>query len=266
MTVREHFYSLVDRDMLPNLGKTYTAFDQHVTKLRENLGLQINCYSDAGHSVTDIKDEYYSPDDWLEHLSIKIWKFHDEYLRNTQSFPRWYEQKNYVEIWTEKEAMVNAIDYYVSKNDLQIKIVSFGGFRGLSWFNEQIDRLKNKIDKGKSIRILYLGDFDPSGEKMDDVFGNSLWINGGVGEVASWDLNQYSMTLDTNDYIDVTFKRIAVTQEQIEQYDLPWNPEGMSEEVQEKLIRDTRTNGFKAKYGNVYATEVSALSGLYLCQ
>lgn len=260
MTVRQHFYSLVDRDMLPNLAKTYTAFDKHLTYLRKNYVLPIDGYHDAGHPVTEIDEEYYSPDDWLGHYVNKIYHFHEEYLKDKQSFPRWYNQKNHVEIWIEKEAEVNNTEYFVNKNDLQVKIVSYGGFRGVSWFDVQMKRLEKDVEKGKSIHILYLGDFDPSGESMDEVFAKSMGVNGQFGDMAGWNL-KYHAEVENIKGFEVTFERIAVTKEQIEQYNLPWNPESMSEQVQQKLVNDKRTAGFKEKHGKVYATEVSALSG-----
>ncbi len=268
MTVRDHFYSLGDRGMLPNLQKTYKAFDKHVTTLRENGTLPTDCYSDAGHPVTEIKDEYYSPDDWIETYGNRLWNIGHDYLDEKQNFPRWHAQNNHVELWTEKEAMINTIGYYVQKNDLQVKIVSFGGFRGFSWFNEQINRLKQKIKQGKNIHILYLGDFDPSGECMDDVFVKSMHLNGEFCKVFGWDLKAFANHVNAESYsnnlnYDITFERIAVTKGQIEQYDLPWNPSKMSDEVQDKLENDKRTVGFKLKYGKVFATEVSALSGAY---
>ena len=58
------------------------------------------------------------------------------------------------------------------------------------------------------------------------------------------------------------FERIAVTQEQIHEYNLPPTPE--DNETLEKLDRDSRTNGFIEKYGELFAVELDALLAIVL--
>jgi hypothetical protein len=55
----------------------------------------------------------------------------------------------------------------------------------------------------------------------------------------------------------VDFERVAITQEQIQQFDLPPTPE--NSETLEKLDRDSRTNKFIDKYGKLFAVELDAL-------
>ena len=55
----------------------------------------------------------------------------------------------------------------------------------------------------------------------------------------------------------VDFERVAITQEQIQQFDLPPTPE--DSETLEKLDRDSRTNKFIDKYGKLFAVELDAL-------
>jgi hypothetical protein len=56
---------------------------------------------------------------------------------------------------------------------------------------------------------------------------------------------------------DVDFQRIAVTEEQIEQFNLPPMPK--SKETVDKVNHDTRKNGFIKKYGRLYIVELDAL-------
>lgn len=58
------------------------------------------------------------------------------------------------------------------------------------------------------------------------------------------------------DYI-VDFERLAITQQQIEEFDLPPKPE--DSDTLEKLDNDSRTNGFIEKYGELFAVELDAL-------
>ena len=59
---------------------------------------------------------------------------------------------------------------------------------------------------------------------------------------------------------EVDFQRVAVTLEQIDQHDLPWDPDDATEE---KLMKkDSRTGKFIEKYGQLYAVELHALPAL----
>jgi hypothetical protein len=53
------------------------------------------------------------------------------------------------------------------------------------------------------------------------------------------------------------FQRIAVDEEQIEQFNLPPMPK--SKETINKVNHDTRKNGFIKKYGKLYNVELGAL-------
>jgi len=124
--------------------------------------------------------------------------------------------------------------------DREIKIVPLGGFD--SWGNayQHSERLNTVIESGiktENIHIIYLGDFDPSGSNIEKLAGQQLRSFGFGG---------------------VNFKRIAVTKEQIVQYDLPPQPEDY--QTLQKLQRDPRTHEFIARHGQLYAVELEALT------
>jgi hypothetical protein len=77
---------------------------------------------------------------------------------------------------------------------------------------------------GKEIHVLYFGDFDPSGDDMDDHLDNALRFFG-IGEI--------------------DFQRIAVAVEQIEEF-MPKNKETIN-----KVNHDTRKDGFVKKIRQV---------------
>ena len=90
----------------------------------------------------------------------------------------------------------------------------------------------------KRIHVLYFGDFDPSGEDMDRHLVDAL---------SYFDLDSYI----------IDFERIAVTEDQIDEYDLPPIPE--DSETLDKLDKDSRKGGFINKYGQLMAVELDAL-------
>jgi hypothetical protein len=57
---------------------------------------------------------------------------------------------------------------------------------------------------------------------------------------------------------DIVCQRIAVTDEQIEEFNLPPMPE--SKETIDKVNHDTRKEGFIKKYGKLYIVELDAFS------
>jgi hypothetical protein len=85
-------------------------------------------------------------------------------------------------------------------------------------------RLLEVKKSGKEIHILYFGDFDPSGNDMDNHLDNALLYFG---------------------LEDIDFQRIAVTEEQIEEFDL--SPTPNNKETIDKVNHDTRKNGFIRK-------------------
>ena len=93
----------------------------------------------------------------------------------------------------------------------------------------------------KNVHILYYGDFDPSGDHMSGDLIRRLEDHFGIRR--EW----------------INFERVAVNQDQITEYDLPFNPDN---KTAEKIDRDTRTKGFVDKYGQIYATELDALPAL----
>jgi len=103
--------------------------------------------------------------------------------------------------------MANTFVYYL--HDLEVRVVPNRGNTSLTFLNENIKRLKQKQREGKAVHILSYGDLDPSGDYMmsKDIpdrmkkLGFDPEINGGSYEI------------------------VAVTKDQIQKYNLPWDPD-----------------------------------------
>src|SRR6476646_369522 len=114
-----------------------------------------------------------------------------------------------------------------------VRIVPTGGWTSLSYERKNLRRLQNKIKEGKKVHILYLGDYDPSGLRMDEKMVNRS-------------RNEYGIEL----------KRIAITREQILEFGLQHltNPDP---EVLLKLRKDPNAGVFrKNNEGNLFQIEV----------
>ncbi len=154
--------------------------------------------------------------------------------------PRWYGQPNYVEEWLEKKAAAETIMSFLG--DRQVRVVPVGGFDSWGDAYKHSQRLKMIREDSKkrgislNIHILYIGDFDPSGDNI---------------ETHSRQQQNYFQA-----WVDL--ERIAVTKEQIEQYHLP--PQPKDPQTLKKLGKDPRTGTFTAVHGQLYAVELEALT------
>jgi hypothetical protein len=140
----------------------------------------------------------------------------------------WNAADAYVEIWLEKDALSGVIYPITSMFDVPLMVAR--GYASLSFLYtaaEYIDTLTVPTF------IYHLGDFDPSGVNAGEKIEETLH------ELASG--------------ADITFERVAVTPEQIADWDLPTRPTKAS---------DTRSKGFGAISVELDAIEPNQLRAL----
>jgi hypothetical protein len=125
----------------------------------------------------------------------------DAVARTAQTYRRalWDDQDAYVEIWCEKEALAGVLYEVTSEYDVPLMVVK--GFPSKDFVHSAAEAIEQR---GAPAFLYYCGDWDPSGLKI-------------------WDGIQASISRYAPD-ADVTFERIAVTREQISDFDLPTRP------------------------------------------
>lgn len=201
-----------------------------IVKARKTGKLRWDSFSDEGRLVLmDFIEEYRTPQQYVQ---VGI-----DFLKNASqnyTVPIWYKQPHYVEVWIEKLALADTFSSFLKGRDVRITVNR--GYSGWSFLYENCMRLLEIKRSGKEIHILYFGDFDPSGDDMDNHLDSALCYFG-LG--------------------DIDLQRVAVIEEQIEQFNLPVLPE--SQETIKKVKSDTRTNSFIEKYGKLYVVELDAL-------
>lgn len=123
---------------------------------------------------------------------------------------RWYGQPKYVEIWSEKHAIVGTVAELVK--DRYVKVAFNKGNPGWGYMYDNIVRLikelhiangLNRRNRDREIYIWYLGDDDKYGRHMDREIENQLKFFG------LWDR--------------VYFERIGLLPQQVEEFGLPAN-------------------------------------------
>jgi hypothetical protein len=144
-----------------------------------------------------------------------------EYIARRYRKELWNDTDAYVEIWLEKDALAGVIEDITRKYDVSLMVAR--GYSSLTFLHDAAEELELK---SCPIYIYHLGDFDPSG------------VN--AGENIEEFFQEYAPTAD------ITFTRLAVTEEQIEEWDLPTRPTKRS---------DTRA----ARFGSAISVELDAI-------
>jgi hypothetical protein len=233
-TLRGMFYTLIELRVIRKDQRIYKALSNHTARWREDGTLRIDCFADHSRDVVkDFHDNYVSIEDYIGFGITHLENAHHGY-----SIPRWHKQPNHVEVWLEKDAPVASIVSIVKGRD--VLVVPNRGHSSVAFLNNNIHRLKRRQREGKLIIILYLGDADPSGEVMDEVYKRKL--------------EEYGI-------FEVTFIRLAVTKEQIERYNLLHDPDP---ETLRKLKADPNKEAFKKRYGlksddELFAVQLEAM-------
>lgn len=203
LTLRQAYYQLVARGYIPNNERSY-----------KNIGNLINDGRLAGlidwYAITDRTRNIRANSHW-EKPSDVIRSAKYSYLLD-----KWEEQPNYVEVWVEKDALIDIVGQ--ACRSIDTPYFSCRGYTSQSemWAAAQRIKLQNKC--GKDCYIIHLGDHDPSGIDMTRDIQERLYLFGA----------------------DVEVKRVALTMEQIEVFNPPPNP---------AKLTDSRASQYIRKYG-----------------
>jgi len=231
-TLRGVFYILVSEGLIPNTKKSYQYLSKRCVKARMDGILPWNCFQDKTREGKGTYDDYYiSAEDFFEYRKADYEEAETRFRESWKYFGigKWYKQPKYVEVWLEKEALTDVV--YSITALLGVRLNPARGYSSWTFLYENIQML----NEDKEIWILYLGDFDPSGE-----------------DIARFIKEAYDFFGK-----EINFEKIAITKEQIEKYELPHRPEDASEI--EKLKRDPRFRRWP--YG-LYRVELDALAAL----
>lgn len=214
MTLRQLYYQLVSRDVIPNQQKEYSKLS---TLLKEGRMGGIVDWD----AIEDRLRNPETPSSWDTPQEIM-----DTVIRQYQK-PRMEGQENYLEVWVEKDALSGVLSRVTEK--YHVPILVNRGYSSASAMHEAYTRFRGAWEKDQKIKILYLGDHDPSGIDMirdiEDRIIEFFWgllqadkIEDGAKEILYTDHN-----------LDFEVIPIALTRAQINQYNPPPNPAKMTD-------------------------------------
>lgn len=219
MTLRQIFYRLVSKQLIKNLENRYKGLSRMLVKARELGEIDWRRMEDRtrrthGGDFEDMKETGYCKRE--EELFRNAWK--------KFTLSQWKPQPKHLEVWLEKDALSGLVTDFA--NALQVKTCPTKGYSSYTYIREAVERLNEHKDK--ELIVLYLGDYDPSGDDITRDLGNRLRKYGA----------------------DVTVELIALNLDQIQKYNLP--PEIAK-------TTDPRYAKFVYKTGSTDTVELDAL-------
>lgn len=194
LTLRQLYYQLVSRDIVPNTERSY-----------KNLGKLLSEGRMAGmvdwSAIEDRLRVPYKITEWRSPAHIM------DAVVASYKLPRWDNQAYHVELWCEKDALAGVLRPLADQYHVTMMVNR--GYSSTSAMKEAADRMVVAGRTGKNRVILYIGDLDPSGEDM-------------VRDIEDR-LHRMSDTYGPE------VIKLAITEAQVVQYNPPPNPAKMSD-------------------------------------
>jgi hypothetical protein len=211
VTLRHLFYRLVARQIIKNTTSVYTMLSSRTSDAR--LDDEFPDLIDLGREIHRYQTFANPPEalDWLTQI----------YRRD-----RTEGQPVSIYLGVEKNGSVDLLTSWFG--ELGIPVLALGGFASTSYIKEIAADIERQ---DRPAVLLYAGDFDSSGECIERDF-----------------LARMSRAYKGTAFAKVV--KVALTPEQVEEYDLP-EAEGKT--------GDTRSGGFMRKHGRLVQVELEAL-------
>lgn len=187
LTLRQVYYQLVARDIIPNNEKSYKNLGNLISDGRLAGLISWKAIEDRTRNIRGIQ-HWDSPAQIIEATA------------HSYSLDRWENQKYRIEVWVEKDALVGVVGKACGA--LDVDYFSCRGYVSQSEMWGAAQRLNRYTKRGQRTVIIHLGDHDPSGIDMSRDIQERLGLFGS----------------------SPIFHRVALNMDQIEEYDPPPNP------------------------------------------
>jgi len=213
LTVRQIYYRLVAANQIPNKRSAYNQLSSWLVKARENGEVDDTRIEDRARQVLEAPNTFSSPDEFLEAAKGWFKRLGGNYLRDL-----WEDQACFLEVWVEKDALSRVISNVTEP--YRVTTCPSRGYSSYTYIKRMaVDERLSEV--AKPIVILDFRDHDPSGLQMTEDLQTRF--------------NRYGEDLD------ITVSRIALTIDQVRQYNLIPNPTKKA---------DTRSPTYVTQYGD----------------
>lgn len=222
LTLRQLYYQLVSANLIANTEKEYKKLGVFITDARYSGLVDWEAIEDRIRIPT-------IPSEFADILELV------EAAKNSYRLPRWEGQEYYVELMIEKDALSSVLAPKARKWHIPFSVNR--GYSSASAMYDTYKRILDAVENQKSIKVLYIGDHDPSGLDM---------VRDIRDRIEEFMLSQLSEE-QIGDAIEVI--HIALTTEQVRKYKPPPNP---------AKITDPRATKYISEFGRT-SWEVDAL-------
>lgn len=198
LTLRQLYYQLVARDIVPNTERSYKNIGTYCARARL-AGLM---------DWEAIEDRARRPHFFGHFVNLSqcvSWAM-NEYRLN-----RWATQECYAELWVEKDALASVLQPLA--DEYHVTLMVNRGYSSASAMKESAERFRRQ--QHRPCHLFYLGDLDPSGEDMVRDIDARLFEFG----------------------VEVEVEKIALTIEQVRRYRPPPNPAKMSDSRAAEFVK-----------------------------
>lgn len=217
LTLRQLYYQLVSRDIIPNRQREYNRLGEIVANGRMAGLIDWDAIVDRGREL-DKNSHWNSPREILDTAA------------NAFAFDKWANQPKRVLVMVEKDALSGVLEPVCRR--LDVPFSANKGYASASHLWRIAQQLSTWAqDHNQFPVILYFGDHDPSGLDMDrDVFER-------LQELGDLQGKEWSEEIDpVGDGDGIALERLALTKKQIEKYNPPPNPAKQTDSRAEQYI------------------------------
>ena len=195
LTVRQVYYRLVAQGVVDKTERAYKRLGEHLVRARRARLIAFDDLRDDSWSILSARS-YGGVADFHDHVG----ELARAYRRDRQA-----GQRQRLELWCEAAGMMPQL--YAVARDYSVQVLSAGGFASLSATRAIADRA---LERNVPTVMLHVGDLDPSGESIYSAMAD---------DAAAF--VRADRTLAT---IRLEPVRVALTPEQVAQYELPTAP------------------------------------------
>lgn len=215
LTIRQLYYQMVSRGHIPNNQSEYDKMSNLISDGRRAGLIDWNAIEDRTRGLVGYR-HFDNPSDAIL------------YAARSYGIDLLEDQDVYLEVWVEKDALKDLVSRACGRYD--VNYFSCRGFTSDSEIYKAGRRLRRKIEDGKTVTIIHLGDHDPSGIDMSRDILERLEMFGKIPN-------------------KIDFRRIALNMNQIREFNPPPN---FAKET------DSRYKSYAEKYGET-SWELDAL-------
>lgn len=219
LSLRQLYYQLVSRNVVPNTEKSYKNVGCLVSDARLAGLIDWDMIKDRGREMV-ANPHWGDPADFIENVAPQY------------RFDLWQDQPNYVEVMVEKQALEGVLQPVC--RSLDIPFTANKGYSSSSAMYEASKRFLKRAEQGKTLYVIYLGDHDPSGIDMSrDVLDRlDLFVKTSSDRCDE---------IRANEIPAIEVNRVALNMDQIKTLKPPENP---------AKLTDSRANSYIKKFGS----------------